>query len=272
MFCSFCGKELPDHAAFCMECGKALPQTPASAPATAPAAPAAPAQAPVTYAAASVPAAYPAQAPVTYATAAPAAPAPQVVQPPVVQAPTVPVAAPQMAMPSAGGVHVAVKTGGFGWLKWVIPLVVVIVGAVLSYFVFFSPSDEDKIRDRIETFNTACEEGDVGGIIDCFDRKTRKLYDATIGIAEGLFSAITDFDLPLGDLVEAFGLPEGELEGALEVQSISINGSRAVVEVSITYETNEGSATESATVYMIKEDSDWYIDFEETTGEELSFY
>lgn len=255
MFCSFCGKELPDHAAFCMECGKALPQTPASAPATAPAAPAASAQAPV-----------------TYATAAPAAPAPQVVQPPVVQAPTVPVAAPQMAMPSAGGVHVAVKTGGFGWLKWVIPLVVVIVGAVLSYFIFFSPSDEDKIRDRIETFNTACEEGDVGGIIDCFDRKTRKLYDATIGIAEGLFSAITDFDLPLGDLVEAFGLPEGELEGALEVQSISINGSRAVVEVSITYETYEGSATESATVYMIKEDSDWYIDFEETTGEELSFY
>ena len=182
---------------------------------------------------------------------------------------TPPAPAPRMPVPAAGGPSVVVKTGGFGWLKVVIPLVVLAVAAVVSFFVFFSPSDEDKIRDRIDTFNTAIEEGDVRGIVGCFDKKTQSMYDAMLGITESVLGAVTDIDLPLGDMIDAFGLPEGMIDGSLTVQSIEIvDDKTANVEVCLYYEGEE----EYGTIVMCKEDNDWYIDLEETTGESLSIY
>ncbi len=236
MFCPYCGTQVSNDSAFCMSCGKQLNATQAQAPTEQ--------QAPVQP-----------QQPVYQAP----------VQQPVYQAPVPPVSAPaQVQIPVSLGnpVKNTKRT-----LLIVIPIVAVLVAAIVLGCMFLFKSDEDKIRDRIDTFATACNEGDIEGMINCFDKKTRKTYEASMGLVEGLFGGITGVDIPIGDMVEIFGMEEmgGQLNMDITVESIAINGNTAQVKVTLSA---EGEA-ETDEVVMCKEEDDWFIDMEATTGQSM---
>ena len=228
-FCPKCGNKLNENAAFCSACGNPLNAAPQQN--TQPAQPSQPAQ-PVQYA-----------HPVQY------------VQP--VSAPSV-----QMSAPS-----VSLKLGGASWVKWAI--LGVIAAAIITLVVVLLPkSDEAKIRDRLDDFETACTDMDMEGMFNCFDRKTRKTYESTMSVADGLLGGLTGIDLPYSDIAELGGMEmagSGEFEMDIEVKSIVVEDDIAFVEVVMT---NGGESGED-TIVMCKEEDDWFIDFEETSGDSL---
>lgn len=196
-----------------------------------------------------------------------------VVQQPVVQQPasTAPVLNQvQSAAPAVpGNVNVTVKTGGHKAV-WIPIISVILIGAIVAVCMFFFKSDEQKIRDRIDTFFTACGETDIEGMVECLDSKTRKTYETMMGLTQGLLGGITGFDLPLGDMFELYAMDSSEsFEMDYEIGTIKIDGKKATAKVTMK---NGNGESETSDVVLCKEDDDWFIDLEGTTGEELRLY
>jgi len=167
--------------------------------------------------------------------------------------------------PAPAPVTVKVRGSRFGWIKWVVILAIIAGAAFAAYKIFFK-SDEQLIRDRIDTLEEAYNDMDMEEMFGCFDKQTRKAYDTVIGMAEGLIGGVTGFDLPLGDMMELGGMEMGgEVEMEIEILSIEINDDEATVEITMNY----GEKQESDTLKMCKEDSDWYIDYSGTTGQSI---
>lgn len=147
---------------------------------------------------------------------------------------------------------------------WILVAVVIIVGAVFAAYMFFGKSDEQKIRDRIDDFEDACSDMDIEGMLECFDGRTRRQYDAMMGVTEGILGEVTGFDLPYGDMVGLMDINPGEdYDIDIEIHSINIDDDTASVEVTI-YQ--DGTTSESSTITMCEEDGDWYIDMQAMTG------
>ena len=148
---------------------------------------------------------------------------------------------------------IPVKANPFGWVK-VLAILVVIAGIIFAAIQLLFPSDEDLIRDRIETFTEACNDGDIEVLIGCFDKQTRTLYDASMGIAEGL----------MGELMELGGLQlGGMMDVDIEIKSIKIDDDEAEVDMVMT----ANGETVSDVIQMCEEDGDWYIDASSIMGE-----
>ena len=250
MFCPYCGKQIPNEAAFCMSCGNKItppqPHTPAQ-------------PAPEQQTAYQAPVQPQAPAQPTYVQQAP------VQQPPVqYQAPANSNIASQLV--ACGNTAVKSKAKFF----ILIPIIAVLIGAIVFASLYFFKSDEDKIRDRLDTFAAACNDGDIESMVECFDKKTRKYYETSIGLVEGIFGGLTGVDLPIGDMFELFGMQEmgGQVNMELIVNSIQINGNTAIVNITM----SESGNIETDQIKMCKEDDDWFIDLEGTTGQTLSFY
>ncbi|MBR3592838.1 MAG: zinc-ribbon domain-containing protein [Clostridia bacterium] len=191
----------------------------------------------------------------------------QSVQQPVYQ-PPVQTSLPQQSPARIMNTNISVKKSK-GYLFALIPLVIVLVGAIIFLCANFFKSDEQKIRDRLDTFSESCNDGDIEEMINCFDKKTRKTYDMSLGLVEGIFGGMTGFDLPIGDMFEIFGMQEmkGSMNVQIDIESIEINGNDAVVKVTL-YSEGEAEAEE---IIMCKEDDDWYIDLEGTTGQSILY-
>lgn len=245
-FCPFCGTKLTEGAAFCVECGKKLPvlneaQQPTAQQPTA--------QQPT------------AQQPTAQQPTAPVAQAAPVVQ----AAAPVSTSASVVTAATAGVASAAVKAVRPRPAKYIaLGLVFVLVAAIVTFAaMYFLKSDEQKITERVEDFSEAISDMDMEDMMECFDKRTRKTYEVTIGLTEGILGGITGFDLPLGDLIELGGLQYGgEYDVNIQIKKIEINGNSATVYVSM----NDGTKTEEDEMIMCKEGNDWYIDYEATTG------
>ena len=264
MFCPYCGKQIPNEAAFCMACGNKINAPQQQAPAQQPVQQA-PTQQPIQQPVQQAPVQQPIPEQPTYTQ-------PPVYQPPVqqpiptYQAPAQPNFAQQLVTTCA---NTAVKTSKAKFFV-LIPLIVVLIGAIVFASLYFFKSDEDKIQDRLDAFAAACNDGDMEGMVECFDKKTRKYYETSIGLVEGIFGGLTGVDLPIGDMFELFGMQEmgGQVNMELVVNNIQINGNTAIVSVTM----YESGSVETDQIKMRKEDDDWFIDLEGTTGQSLSFY
>ena len=149
-----------------------------------------------------------------------------------------------------------------GGVKWTIALSVIAAIAVLLFALFYK-TDEQKIEDRIESFNIACNSGDIQGMFDCFDKYTRQMYSTTIGLTEGIIGGLTGFDLPLGDLFNLFAMDSFGGEGLgleIEIESIEVNDHTAIVTLTDACAENLGQDT----IIMCKEEDDWFIDLRAT--------
>ena len=238
MFCPNCGTQISNESKFCMNCGKPINFAQHQSPTQQ-----AVYQTSVRQTAN--------QVPVQRQTPFKANYAPQPTQPPI----------------PIGNVSLP-KSRSLAWL-W-ISLITILIGAIIFVGINFFKSDEQKIRERLDDFSEACNDGDIEEMIECFDKKTRKYYETSIDLAESLFSGITGFDLPLGDTAGLIGLQDLGVQINIEfvVEEIIIEGDTATVTVTMT----ELGTSETDEVKMCKEDDDWYIDFEDTTGQSLSLY
>lgn len=136
-------------------------------------------------------------------------------------------------------------------------LLILALICVVAYLIFGTSlfkSDEDKIRDRIDSFATAYNTGDMDETIECLDAKTRNMYQSILGIA-GSF-------LPV-DLGDLFGLSVGVVsEGELlqiHVKQIQIQGDTAKAYADMRYEDIYGQQSDAVIFIMVKESNDWFI-------------
>lgn len=122
-------------------------------------------------------------------------------------------------------------------------------------------SDEAMIEDRMNTFVSAFNSGDMEAVLECFDAKTRNAYKAIFSIGDGLIG-MTGFEVGLSDL---FGLSvglvsEGELLQVEDLQiTINSESSRATVTGSLCYSDVANSYDQTIQLTMVKENGDWFI-------------
>ncbi len=180
----------------------------------------------------------------------------------------------QQPIPSAG---TAVKAaGGFAKaLKWLIPLAAFVVAAVVSFLIFGTnlfKSDETLIRERIQAYEDACNDGDYEAMLDCMDSETKAMMEGTMSIMDGLFSEGTGMDFGMSDM---FGLA-GSMGDffTVEITNIEIEGEYATVTVIMSADMyGYSESTEEAELPMVKEKGDWYIGgIENMLGSEMFGY
>lgn len=124
-------------------------------------------------------------------------------------------------------------------------------------------SDEDLIRDRLDEFISACNSGDLDGVLDCLDKSSRNTYSAMFSIGNSLLGGLTGIEIDVRDLMAVIlGLsPQDFLE--MEIQNISLDSDEtATVTVSISFtdpQTGEKNSQDGVKLLMVKEKRDWYI-------------
>lgn len=119
-------------------------------------------------------------------------------------------------------------------------------------------SDEDMIRGRVESFVTSFNAGDLEGIIECLDSRTRTQFKSVMGLTESIGGALFEgftgvgLDISIADL---FGVGMAFADDATlhldEVTEITISGDNARADVVINGD--KGHFT------MVKEKGDWFI-------------
>jgi len=155
--------------------------------------------------------------------------------------------------------------------KWLIPLCVValVIVVALAFSGNIFKSDETLIRDRIQAYEDACNNGDYEAMLECMDSETQALMEGSMSLMDGLFSEGTGLDIGMSDM---FGLAGamGDFYD-IEIVDIEIDGDYATVTVVMNAEVYDYStSSEEAELPMVKEGSDWYIGgLENAIGDEL---
>lgn len=122
-------------------------------------------------------------------------------------------------------------------------------------------SDEEKIRDRMISFQDAYNAGDMEEVLACFDAKTRNTYQSAFNIGNALIGGLTGFSVEIGDM---FGLgiavmAEGDILDFVAMDINIISETKAIVTVTCVYQDRDYSDTGDATFTLVKEKGDWFI-------------
>ena len=253
MFCANCGKPLGEGVLFCRFCGAKVemdsmpPESPVHTESPAPQQPAAPAQ----------PAA-PQQPAVPAQPAAPVSAAP--VQEPVSPNPQYqPQMQPQYSYQPAA--EAPVKKRKFPWIP--VLIAVVVLGAAVfaaAYFRLFNllRSNESLIRARIETAEEAMNEFDIEDLLSCASSDSHKRMEEALKIADQAMAQ--DSGMGMEALMEFAKMLNSNHEMfRLEVNSASISGDKAKVNVTMTVSFMGDTESETIVIPMVKERNDWYI-------------
>lgn len=161
--------------------------------------------------------------------------------------------------------------------KWLIPLLALAAAAAVALFLFTDfgnifKSDEELIRERIQAYEDACNDGDYEAMLECMDAQTQSLMDTTMGLMDGLFSEGTGLGIGMSDMFGLAGLMGDYMN--VEIINIAIDGDYATVTVEMSanmygYEASSGEAE----LPMVKEDGDWYIGgLDNVLSEQLGMY
>ncbi len=90
-------------------------------------------------------------------------------------------------------------------------------------------TDEYLIRECVETFLTAYNEGDMDAVLECLDAKSRNAMEAMLNLLGGIAGSYAGFDIDLKDL---FSLGVSTVDGdfmLLDIISIEMRGSSEAV-------------------------------------------
>ncbi len=118
-------------------------------------------------------------------------------------------------------------------------------------------TNEELITERIETFLTAYNTGDMEEVLECLDAKTRNTLQAMMNLLGGVVGGMAGFDIDLSDL---FSLGVSTTQGdfmKLEIKDINVtNNSRATA---TTVMNLTGAGTQTIYFEMVYEKDGWYI-------------
>ncbi len=119
------------------------------------------------------------------------------------------------------------------------------------------PTNEELITERIETFLTAYNTGDMEAVLECLDAKTRNAFQAILNMLGGLAGSAAGFDIDLKDL---FSLGVSTTQGdfmELEITNINVIDSLSATATTIMKLT--GAGTQTIYFEMVYENDGWYI-------------
>ncbi len=136
-------------------------------------------------------------------------------------------------------------------------ILIVCLTAILLCSCSMFKTDEEKIEARILNFLTAYNSGDMDGVLESLDSKTRNTYRATINIVQGIAGMKFDisdlFAVSIGTMSETDAL-------TIEILEININDDEnATVNAIMSYKDNIQQASDNVVLTMIKENNEWYI-------------
>ncbi len=123
-------------------------------------------------------------------------------------------------------------------------------------------SDEELIRDRIDSFMKAYNSGDMDGVFESLDTKTRNATKAIFSMAEAMGGMLGMDGVSLSDLFSLSVAVAGDDVLDVTVSNINItDGENATVEttLSLGYGDLVSETDYSITFAMVKEDGDWFI-------------
>ena len=139
---------------------------------------------------------------------------------------------------------------------------------MLCFFIFdisctLIPSDEEKIKSKIDVFCTAYNNGELEDAIDCLDAKSRNKLNKTISLTQGvlgLFGVSVDLDQLLKDLwgVSVLMISDENLL-TIEIFEIEIENDTALVRGRMKYEDYMTSSDNQVYITMVQEKDDWFI-------------
>ncbi len=124
-------------------------------------------------------------------------------------------------------------------------------------------TDEEMIKSRVESFFEEYNAGDMEGVLECMDSKTKNTYESATNMIDALIGK-TGYSINLSDM---FGFSVGVIsEGNLfEVGDMNItltSDETADVSTVLSYsdKTDKGNSEEKVIISMKKEKSDWFIE------------
>lgn len=125
------------------------------------------------------------------------------------------------------------------------------------YFGFFHKSDEEKIVERFEAYESAYAKGDFEGCLECFDAKSRNAI-------KGMDSIGSAFGLDTNALEGFFSLGVAAQNEQIKFKITKIffiddENAQVSAELWMSADAAFSETTTNVTVNMVKEDGDWYI-------------
>lgn len=133
-------------------------------------------------------------------------------------------------------------------------LVAVTIVCTGVYFAFFNKTDEDKIVERFEDFETAYASGDLSKCLECMDSTSRNAMKGVGKITTGLGL----LDSEVIDGLFSLGVAAGKQAVKFNVQTIRYtDDTHATVTVDILLLPEKETETEDMEV--VKEGKDWYL-------------
>jgi len=148
-------------------------------------------------------------------------------------------------------------------MKRFLSLILVVVMALAcvtsceKYDDIVPPTNEELIAERIETFLTAYNTGDMEAVLECLDAKTRNAFQAMLNLLGGLAGAAAGFDVDLSDL---FSLGVSTTQG--DFMELKITDITVIDEATATATTIlnlKGAGTQTIYFEMVYENNGWYI-------------
>lgn len=119
-------------------------------------------------------------------------------------------------------------------------------------------SDEVLIKERVDQLLFAFNSGDMEGVLNCYDAKTRNANKALLGLGNKLLGDNMDLS-GLFSLVVGFA-SEGEMLRMEDVQiTVNAKGTKATVKAKLYYSDIENEQETLLQLTMVKEDGDWFI-------------
>lgn len=145
--------------------------------------------------------------------------------------------------------------------KWLIPLLAVLITVVVVVVVAGGAvpmkSDEELIRERIQAFEDAYNDGDYDALLDCLDSSMRAATNISMNLMDGLKSDMIGFDIGMSDMFGLAGLMGDMCD--IEIKDIRIEGDAAQVDIEMHLNMYGQSSSEAITLPMTKEGRKWLI-------------
>ncbi len=136
-------------------------------------------------------------------------------------------------------------------------VIIMALGCFSSCKKYDKPTNEELIENRITTFVTAYNNGDMDTVLSCLDAKTRNAFQAMLNLLGGLAGSVAGFDIDLSDL---FSLGVSTTSGdfmKLEITDITvIDNTNATATTSMNL---PGAGVQTIYFVMVYENDGWYI-------------
>ena len=134
---------------------------------------------------------------------------------------------------------------------------IVVLLVLLFLMCFLNPSDEKIIEDRIETFLTAYNQGDLDTVLDCFDTKSRNTLKPMLNLFGGFVGSLAGFSINISDLFSLGVNIRNEDCMYIKITDVEISNDKTALVTAVF--SLEGD--EARTIYfdMLYEKDGWYI-------------